>query len=223
MNADTLALARASSPAKSTSSGRPWARTWPKTVLNAFTTCALAGAALAISCAPEVPSGVTSPVASALKVLEMSMMTLPASASPYWATTGTALAYGTARMTMSPAGAVPNVPAVAPPPSAAARSLALAASRPMTSTALPPSTARAPMARAMPPRPIMLMLLMVCLLSGAGQDAVPAPSLLTAVSSVPPNDAVDGARFLMCSSWPGPCMARCRILVPNSLRPIGTY
>ena len=86
-------------------------------------------------------------MASALKVLEMSMMTLPASASPYWATTGTALAYGTARMTMSPAGAAPNVPAVAPPPSAAARSLALAASRPMTSTALPPSTARVPTAR----------------------------------------------------------------------------
>jgi hypothetical protein len=60
----------------STSSGRPWARTWPKTVLNAFTTCALAGAALAISCAPEVPSGVTSAVASALKVLEMWMTTV---------------------------------------------------------------------------------------------------------------------------------------------------
>ena len=165
MNADTLALARASSPAKNTSSGPPWARTWPKTVLNAFTTCALAGTALAISCAPEVPSGVTSPVASALKVLEMSMMTLPASASPYWATTGTALAYGTARMTMSPAGAVPNVPAVAPPPSAAASSSALAGSRPMTSTALPPASARAARARAMLPRPMMLMLLMVCLLS----------------------------------------------------------
>src|SRR6202042_685613 len=127
MNADTLALACASSPAMSTSSGRPWARTWPKTVLNAFTTCALAGAALAISCAPEVPSGVTSSVASALKVLEMSMMTLPASASPYWATTGTAPAYGTARMTISPAGAVPNVPAVASPPSAAAKAKDLAA------------------------------------------------------------------------------------------------
>src|SRR6204780_1353660 len=111
----------------------------------------LAGTALAISCAPEMPSGVISPVASALKVLEMSMMTLPASASPYWATTGTALAYGTARMTMSPTGAVPNVPAVAPPPSAAARSLALAGSRPITSTALPPSTARVPMAVAMLP------------------------------------------------------------------------
>ena len=47
---------------------------------------------------------------------------------------------------MSPAGAVPNVPAVAPPPSSPARSLVLAASRPMTSTALPPSTARVPMA-----------------------------------------------------------------------------
>jgi hypothetical protein len=32
----------------------------------------------------------------------------------------------------------------------------------------------------------MLMLLMVCLLSDAGQDAVPAPSSLTVVSSVPP-------------------------------------
>ena len=43
-------------------------------------------------------------MASALKVLVMSMMTLPASASPYWVTTATALVYGTARTTMSPAG-----------------------------------------------------------------------------------------------------------------------
>src|SRR5712672_1429983 len=50
-------------------------------------------------------------------------------------------------MTMSPAGAVPKVPAVAPPPRAAARSSALAWSRPVTS-------------RAMPPRPMKLMLLM---------------------------------------------------------------
>ena len=42
---------------------------------------------------------------------------------------------------MSPAGAVPNVPAVAPLPSPSARSLALAPSRPMTSTAWPPSIA----------------------------------------------------------------------------------
>jgi hypothetical protein len=47
------------------------AKTPPQT---ATATCALAGAALAISCAPELPSRVTSPVASALKVLEMSMM-----------------------------------------------------------------------------------------------------------------------------------------------------
>jgi len=50
-------------------------------VLNAFTTCALAGR-LGDLLRAEMPSGVTSPVASALKVLEMSMMTLPASASP---------------------------------------------------------------------------------------------------------------------------------------------
>jgi hypothetical protein len=35
MNADTLAVARASSPAMSTSSGRSWARALPKTMLNA--------------------------------------------------------------------------------------------------------------------------------------------------------------------------------------------
>src|SRR5580692_9510328 len=63
-------------------------------------------------------------------------------------------------MTMSPAGGAANVPAVAPPPRAAARSSALSWSRPVTSTALPPSTARAAMARAMPPRPMKLMLLM---------------------------------------------------------------
>jgi hypothetical protein len=52
-------------------------------VLNALTTCTLAGAALAISCAAEVPSGVTSPVAPELKVLLMSTMTIsPAGTSP---------------------------------------------------------------------------------------------------------------------------------------------
>ena len=35
----------------------PWARTWPKTVLNAFTTCALSGAAAAISWDIERPAG----------------------------------------------------------------------------------------------------------------------------------------------------------------------
>src|SRR5690349_11997743 len=56
----------------------PWVRMWPKTVLNAFTTCALAGAALAIYCAAEVSSGVASPLASAFIGLVMSTMTLPA-------------------------------------------------------------------------------------------------------------------------------------------------
>jgi NAD(P)-dependent dehydrogenase (short-subunit alcohol dehydrogenase family) len=65
-----------------------------------------------------------------------------------------------ARMTMSPAGAAPVVPAVAPRPSAPARSAALAASRPMTSTTLPPSSARAARARAMLPRPMTPTLLM---------------------------------------------------------------
>jgi hypothetical protein len=90
----------------------------------------------------------------------MLMMILPARASPYLLTTGTALSNSTARMTMSPAGAAPHVPAVAPLPSVLARAAALAASRPMTSTALPPLTARAPMALAMFPEPMMLMPLM---------------------------------------------------------------
>ena len=60
---------------------------------------------------------------------------------------------------MSPAGAAPAVPTVAPP-SAAANSLALAGSRPMISTALPPASARSARALAMFPRPMMLTLLM---------------------------------------------------------------
>src|SRR5215469_2129450 len=148
-----------------TSSLGLWASTVPKMVLNALTTWALAGAALATCCAMEVPSGVASAVAAGLNGLEMSTMTLPASASPYWLTTGAALAYGTARMMMSPAGAAPVVPAVAPPPSAPANSAALAASRPMTSTALPPATARVPRMQAMCPVPMMLMLLTAVLSS----------------------------------------------------------
>jgi hypothetical protein len=66
MNADTRAFACASSPAMNTSTGRPSiepaARTSQGKVLNALTTCAPAGAALAISCAPELPSGVTKAV-----------------------------------------------------------------------------------------------------------------------------------------------------------------
>ena len=163
MNADTRAFACASSPAMNTSNGRPSAepaaRTLENRVLNALTTCAPAGAALAISCAPELPSGVTKPLKSGVTGLVMSMMTLPCRASPYSLTTAAALAYGTARMTMSPAGAVPAVPTVAPS-SAAANSLALAGSRPMISTALPPASARSARALAMFPRPMMLMLLM---------------------------------------------------------------
>ena len=128
-------------------------------MLNALTTCAPAGAALAISCAPELPSGVTKPVKSGVMGLVMSTTTLPSSASPYSPITAAALAYGTARMTMSPAGAVPAVPTVAPP-SAVANSLALTGSRPMISTALPPASARPARALAMLPVPMMLMLLM---------------------------------------------------------------
>src|ERR1700688_4983888 len=111
-----------------TSNGRPSAepaaRTSENRVLNAFTTCAPAGAALAISCAPELPSGVTKPLESGVMGLVMSTMTLPARAFPYWATTGTTLAYPRATMTMSPAGTAPNSPVVALPPRALARSAA---------------------------------------------------------------------------------------------------
>src|SRR3954465_460212 len=65
-------------------------------------------------------------------------------------------------MTMSPAGTAPHSPAVVLPPRVLARAAALAWSRPMTSTALPPATASAPMAPAMFPVPMMLMLLMSC-------------------------------------------------------------
>src|SRR5450755_1007467 len=69
-------------------------------VLNALNTLALAGAALATSCAIEVSSRVASPSASELKGLLMSMMALPARACPYSATIGTTLSYNTATMTM---------------------------------------------------------------------------------------------------------------------------
>src|ERR1700722_7410465 len=131
-------------------------------VLNAFTTLALAGAALATSSAIEVSSPRASPSAAALKGLLMSTMTLPARAAPYWATTGATLAYNRATMTMSPAGTAPQSPVVALPPSALARSAALDGSRPRISTVLPPATASAPMVRAVFPVPMMLMLLMRC-------------------------------------------------------------
>src|SRR3954471_3665122 len=162
MNAETLALACSSSPAMNTSSGPPAARTSRKMVLNAFTTRALAGAASATICAMDVSSGMARPVAPGLKGLVLSTMILPSSAPPYSLTTGTALSNSTARMTMSPPGAAPHVPAVAPSPSLSTRAAALAASRPTISTALPPSRARAPMAPAMFPEPMMLTSLMMC-------------------------------------------------------------
>jgi hypothetical protein len=94
-------------------------------VLNAFTTLAPAGAALAASCAIEVSSRWASPSNVELKGLLMSTMILPARASPYWVTTGTTPSYSRATMTMSPAGAVPHCPVVAPLPRALARSAAL--------------------------------------------------------------------------------------------------
>src|ERR1700722_10713155 len=134
MNFDTWAFACASSPAMNTSNGRPSReptfRTLENRVLNALTTCAPAGAALAISCAPELPSGVTKPLKSGVTGLVISMTTLPFSASPYSLTPAAALAYGTARITMSPVGAVLADPTVAPP-SAAANSLALAGAGPL--------------------------------------------------------------------------------------------
>jgi hypothetical protein len=59
----------------------------------------------------------------------MLMMILPARASPYLLSTGTALSNSTARMTMTPAGVVPQVPAVVPLPSTLARATSLTASR----------------------------------------------------------------------------------------------
>ncbi len=190
-------------------------------MLNALTTCAPAGAALAISCAPELPSGVTKPWKSGETGLVMSMMTLPCSASPYSFTTDAALAYGTARITMSPAGAAPAVPAVAPS-SVAANSLALAGSRPMISTALPPASARSAKVLAMFPRPIMLMLLIgvPAFWSRIKRHATPVVVNGRVVDAV---ERRDGRRSIpdvvVLGLGPGPAIKfRCRILISNSFR-----
>src|ERR1019366_912607 len=60
---------------------------------------------------------------------------------------------------MSPAGAAPNVPVVAPAPNSSASARALAASRLITSTVCPALTARPPIAAAIPPDPMMLIVL----------------------------------------------------------------
>src|SRR5690348_4229798 len=65
-------------------------------------------------------------------------------------------------MTMSPAGLAPNVPTVAPLPIWSASSWALAALRLMISTVWPCAAARVPMAAAMLPEPMMLMVDMMC-------------------------------------------------------------
>src|SRR3546814_10702019 len=81
-----------------TSNGRPCnepaARTWENKVLNALTITALAGAALAISCAPKLSPGVTKLVRSGATGLVMSTRTLPASFSPYCFTTSRTAEYG---------------------------------------------------------------------------------------------------------------------------------
>src|SRR5471032_1820172 len=62
-------------------------------------------------------------------------------------------------MTISPAGAAPNVPVVAPAPTCSASARAFAASRLVTSTVYPALAARPPIAAAIPPDPMMLMVL----------------------------------------------------------------
>ena len=79
---DTVPSPRRCRRRRTRPAGLSSARTWPKIVLNAFTTCALVGAAAAICWDTELPSVVTSPLASALNGLVMSTRILPASASP---------------------------------------------------------------------------------------------------------------------------------------------
>src|SRR5450631_1949823 len=87
---------------------------------------------------------------------------------PNSVTTVAALPYGTARMTMSPAGAAPYVPVVAPALSLSASARALAASRLITSTVCPALAIRPPIAAAMPPEPMMLIVLICSLLMNWG-------------------------------------------------------
>ena len=63
-------------------------------------------------------------------------------------------------MTMSPAGRAPYVPTVAPLPIWSASARALAVSRLISSTVWPCFAARVPMAVAMLPEPMMLMVVM---------------------------------------------------------------
>ncbi len=67
---------------------------------------------------------------------------------------------------MSPAGAAPNLPVVAPAPICSTSACALAGSRLITSTAWPALAARPPIAAAILPDPMMLIVLMLVFLSG---------------------------------------------------------
>src|SRR6202790_4288449 len=65
-------------------------------------------------------------------------------------------------MTISPSGVAPNVPTVAPLPIWSASAWALAVLRLMHSMVWPCFAARVPMAVAMLPEPMMLMVVMMC-------------------------------------------------------------
>jgi hypothetical protein len=65
-------------------------------------------------------------------------------------------------MTISPSGVAPNVPMVAPWPIWSASAWALAVLRLMNSMVWPCFAARVPMAVAMLPEPMMLMMVMTC-------------------------------------------------------------
>jgi len=71
-------------------------------------------------------------------------------------------------MTIFPAGAAPNVPVVAPAPIRSASARALAASRLITSMPCPALAPRPPIAAAMPPDPMMLIVLMCGFLADMG-------------------------------------------------------
>jgi len=68
-------------------------------------------------------------------------------------------------MTISPDGASPNPPAVAPAPNSRASAHALVASRLVTSTECPALAARPPIDAAIPPDPIILIVPMFLLLA----------------------------------------------------------
>jgi hypothetical protein len=76
-------------------------------------------------------------------------------------------------MTMFPAGAAPNVPIVAPAPICPANARALASSRLITSTACPTLAARPPIAAAIAPVPMMLIVLMFIFLAERAAPLLP--------------------------------------------------